>query len=131
MDLIQQFFSTVYNVPELIRTVGFYGLIAIVFAETGLLIGGILLVLGVALGLTNYLIDAQAPDLLAAWAEQHVPSRWLFLLGLNVVLVVVGGIVEIYAAIVVVVPLLLPVGLRLGLDPQIFKFGEHRIKLCI
>lgn len=39
MDLIQQFFSTVYNVPELIRLVGFYGLIAIVFAETGLLVG--------------------------------------------------------------------------------------------
>jgi C4-dicarboxylate transporter DctM subunit len=88
-----------------------------VMAETGLLIGGILLVLGVALGLTNYLIDAQAPDMLAAWAEQHVPSRWLFLLGLNAVLLVVGGVVEIYAAIVVVVPLLLPVGARLGLDP--------------
>jgi C4-dicarboxylate transporter DctM subunit len=88
-----------------------------VMAETGLLVGGILLVLGVALGLTNYLIDAQAPDLLAAWAAAHVPSRGLFLLGLNAVLLVVGGIVEIYAAIVVVVPLLLPVGLKLGLDP--------------
>jgi membrane-associated protein len=39
MDLIQEFFSTVYNVPELIRIVGFYGLILIVFAETGLLVG--------------------------------------------------------------------------------------------
>src|SRR3970282_2942752 len=39
MDLIQDFFSTVYNVPELIRLVGFYGLVAIVFAETGLLVG--------------------------------------------------------------------------------------------
>ena len=88
-----------------------------VMAETGLLVGSILLILGVALGLTNYLIDAQVPDLLAAWAREHVHSRWLFLLGLNVVLVVVGGVVEIYAAIVVVVPLLLPVGLELGLNP--------------
>lgn len=88
-----------------------------VLAETGLLVGSILLILGVALGLTNYLIDAQAPDVLAAWAHEHVQSRWLFLLGLNLILLVVGGVVEIYAAIVVVVPLLLPVGTALGLDP--------------
>lgn len=88
-----------------------------VMTETGLLVGGILLILGVALGLTNYLVDAQVPDMLAAWARTHIPSRWLFLLGLNLVLIVVGGIVEIYAAIVVAVPLLLPVGIELGLDP--------------
>jgi len=62
----------------------------------------VLLILGVALGLTNYLIDAQVPDQLAAWAAAHVHSRWLFLLGLNLVLILVGGLVEIYAAIVVV-----------------------------
>ncbi len=57
------------------------------------------------------------PDALAAWALVHVQSRWLFLLGLNLVLLVVGGLIEIYAAIVVVVPLLLPIGVRLGLHP--------------
>jgi C4-dicarboxylate transporter, DctM subunit len=88
-----------------------------VMAEAGLLIGGVLLILGVALGLTNYLIEAQVPDALAAWAMVHVQSRWLFLLGLNLVLLVVGGLIEIYAAIVVVVPLLLPIGVRLGLHP--------------
>jgi C4-dicarboxylate transporter, DctM subunit len=88
-----------------------------VLAESVLLVGSILLILGVALGLTNYLIDAQAPDSLAAWARENVRSRWLFLLGLNIVLLVAGGIIEIYAAIVVLVPLLLPVGAELGLDP--------------
>lgn len=88
-----------------------------VMTEAGVLIGGILLILGVALGLTNYLIDAQVPDTLAAWAEQHVTSRWLFLLGLNIVLLIVGSVVEIYAAIVVIVPLLVPIGERLGLHP--------------
>ncbi|HET7537004.1 MAG TPA: TRAP transporter large permease subunit [Candidatus Didemnitutus sp.] len=88
-----------------------------VMTEAGVLIGGILLILGVALGLTNYLIDAQVPDTLAAWAAENVTSRWLFLLGLNVVLLVVGSIVEIYAAIVVIVPLLVPIGQRLGLHP--------------
>ena len=88
-----------------------------VMAEAGLLIGGILLILGVALGLTNYLIDAQIPNTLAAWSLEHVTSRWLFLLGLNVILIVVGSVVEIFAAIVVVVPLLVPIGLQLGIDP--------------
>jgi tripartite ATP-independent transporter DctM subunit len=88
-----------------------------VMTEAGVLVGGILLILGVALGLTNYLVDAQIPDRLAEWAAVHVQSRWVFLLGLNVVLVFVGGLVEIYAAIVVVVPLLVPIGARLGIDP--------------
>jgi tripartite ATP-independent transporter DctM subunit len=88
-----------------------------VAAEAGLLIGGILLILGVALGLTNYLIDAQVPDQLAAWSQAHVHSRWLFLLGLNFVLIGIGSLVEIYAAIIVAAPLLVPIGLQLGINP--------------
>ena len=88
-----------------------------VLTEAGLLIGGILLILGVALGLTNYFIDAQVPEMLAVWAAAHLKSRWVFLLGLNLVLLLVGGLIEIYAAIVVVVPLLVPIGLSLGLHP--------------
>lgn len=88
-----------------------------VMTEAGLLVGGILLILSVALGLTNFLIDAQIPNALADWAEAHVQSRWLFLLGLNVVLIIVGSVVEIFAAIMIVAPLLVPIGLRLGIDP--------------
>ncbi|MEO6244590.1 MAG: TRAP transporter large permease subunit [Opitutaceae bacterium] len=88
-----------------------------VMAEAGLLVGGILLILGVALGLANYLVYAQVPDALADWSLAHVPSRWMFLLGLNVVLIFVGSFVEIYAAIIVLVPLLVPIGARLGIDP--------------
>lgn len=88
-----------------------------VMVDAGMLVGGILLILGVALGLTNYLIDAQLPDTLAEWSLVHVKSRWLFLLGLNILLIVVGSVVEIFAAIVVVAPLLVPIGARLGIDP--------------
>ena len=88
-----------------------------VMAEAGQLVGGILLILGVALGLTNYLIDAQIPATLAAWSLEHVTSRWLFLLGLNVILIAVGSVVEIFAAIVIMVPLLVPIGMQLGIDP--------------
>jgi len=88
-----------------------------VVAECGLLMGGVLLILGVALGFTHYLIDAQVPDQAVAWATGAIKSKWLFLLGLNVVLLIVGGLVEIYAAIVVVVPLLVPLGKAFGIDP--------------
>jgi len=77
----------------------------------------VLLILGVALGFTQYLVDAQVPDHAVAWATAAIQSKWLFLLGLNVVLLFVGGLVEIYAAIVVVVPLLVPLGLAFGIDP--------------
>lgn len=88
-----------------------------VLREAGVLMGGILLILGVALGLTSYWVDAQIPDRLADWAAQNIQSKWLFLLGLNLVLILVGGVMEIFAAIVVVVPLLVPIGQRLEMDP--------------
>lgn len=88
-----------------------------VVTECGLLVGGVLLILGVALGFTHYLIDAQIPDRAVEWATGTIKSRWLFLLALNVVLLLVGGLVEIYAAVVVVVPLLVPIGVAFGLDP--------------
>jgi C4-dicarboxylate transporter DctM subunit len=88
-----------------------------VMTECGLLVGGVLLILGVALGFTHYLVDAQFPDQMVEWATATVKSKWLFLLGLNVVLLFVGGLVEIYAAIIVVVPLLVPLGVAFGIDP--------------
>jgi tripartite ATP-independent transporter DctM subunit len=88
-----------------------------VMRDCGLLVGGVLLILGVALGFTHYLVAAQVPDQLVEWSTATIKSRWLFLLGLNLILLFVGGLIEIYAAIVVVVPLLVPVGIAFGLDP--------------
>ena len=88
-----------------------------VVTECGLLVGGVLLILGVALGFTHYLVDAQIPDRLVEWATQAIASKWLFLLSLNLVLLLVGCLVDIYTAIVVVVPLLAPLGAAMGVDP--------------
>lgn len=88
-----------------------------VTAECGLLIGGILLILGTAMGFTNFLITEHAPEKLVDWATNSIHSKLVFLLALNIVLILVGGLIEIYAAIVVVVPLLVPVGLAFGIDP--------------
>jgi len=81
------------------------------------LVGGVLIILGVAMGLTSYLVDAQVPMHAATWAAKHVHTRWLFLLALNGGLIIVGCLMDIYSALVVVVPLILPVAESFGVHP--------------
>ncbi len=88
-----------------------------VAAESGLLVGGVLLILGVALGLTNFLADAQVPDRMVEWVRANIDSKWVFLLALNVFLLAVGCLMDIFSAIVVVVPLIVPLGVAFGVDP--------------
>ncbi len=88
-----------------------------VITECGILVGGVLLILGVSLGFTNDMVDAQIPARLAAWVSNSVHSQWLFLLMVNVMLLFVGGLLEIFAAIIVVVPLLIPISQAFGVDP--------------
>lgn len=83
-------------------------------------IGGIMLILGMALGLTNYLIDAGVPDAAIEAVQALLPNRWAFLVALNVFLLIAGALMEIYAAIVVLVPLLLPVAQAYGIEPVHF-----------
>jgi len=86
-------------------------------ASCGLMIGGILLILGVALGFTNYLVDAQVPARAVEWTTHAIHSKIVFLLALNAFLLVVGCLMDIYSAIVIQVPLLLPLALAFGVDP--------------
>ena len=88
-----------------------------VMAECGLLVGGILLILGVALGLTNYLVDARLPERAVDWGREAFDSRWTFLLALNAFLLVAGCFLDIFSATVVLVPLLLPLGAAFGVEP--------------
>jgi tripartite ATP-independent transporter DctM subunit len=81
------------------------------------LIGGVFVILGVAMGLTNYLVDAEVPMHAAAWVQAHVHSRILFLMCLNVFLLIVGCLMDIFSAIVVVVPLILPISQVFGIHP--------------
>ena len=91
--------------------------VARVMAECGLLVGGVLLILGVALGFTNYLIDAQIPGRAVEWVTGTVHSKYAFLLALNVCLLLVGCVMDMYSAIVVVVPIIVPLGMAYGIDP--------------
>ena len=86
-------------------------------ADCATLVGGVLLILAVALGFTNYLIDAQVPDLALEWVQEHIESKYVFLLVLNLLLLVVGCMMDIFSAILVVVPLIAPMGEAFGVDP--------------
>jgi C4-dicarboxylate transporter DctM subunit len=88
-----------------------------VMKECGLLVGAILLILGVALGFTGYLIQAQVPEQLISWVQSSVHSPIVFLLTLNVFLLLVGCLMDIFSAIIVVVPLMVPIGMAFGIDP--------------
>ena len=88
-----------------------------VMAECGLLVGAILLILGVALGFTGYLVMAQVPDILIAWVTETIESPLLFLLALNCFLLLAGCIMDIFSAIIVIVPLMVPIGMEFGIDP--------------
>ena len=88
-----------------------------VMAECGLLVGGVLLILGVALGFTNYLVDARIPERAVDWVTGAVHSRWMFLVALNLFLLVAGCLLDIFSATVVLVPLMVPLGIAFGVDP--------------
>jgi C4-dicarboxylate transporter, DctM subunit len=88
-----------------------------VFVECVIVIGGVLVILGVAVGLTNYLVGVQLPAKLVSWVQEHIQSRLMFLLALNIFLLIVGWMMEIFAAIVVVVPLIVPLGMAFGIHP--------------
>ena len=88
-----------------------------VFVECAVVIGGVLVILGVAVGLTNWMVGAQLPATLVEWVRAHIQSRLAFLLVLNVFLLIVGWFMEIFAAIVVVVPLIVPLGAAFDINP--------------
>ena len=88
-----------------------------IMKKSMVLVGAILIILGAAMGLTNYLIDAEIPMQLLDFFKAHIHSRIVFLVVLNFFLLAVGCTMGIFSALVVVVPLLAPVSQAYGIDP--------------
>lgn len=88
-----------------------------VVGSAATLIGSVLLILGVALGLTNFFVMQEIPSQATVWVQSFVDSPLFFLLLLNLFLLVVGCLMDMFSAIVVVVPLIAPLGLFFGIDP--------------
>ena len=124
-------FSGVFAISEAAAVTALYVVVAEVFGyreinlrqlakvakESMVMVGGILLILGVALGFTNFLVDAEVPQQLMALLQEHIQSPLSFLLLLNVLLLVLGAMLDIFAALVIMVPLLLPVAVGYGIHP--------------
>lgn len=81
------------------------------------LVGSVLIVLGTALGLTSYMVDAEIPTALIEWVKAHIETQFGFLLILNIILLVLGSVFEIFSAIVILAPLVAPLGEAYGVDP--------------
>jgi C4-dicarboxylate transporter DctM subunit len=88
-----------------------------IMRDSMLLVGGILIILGAALGLTNYLVDAGVPMKILAAMREYVSSKLVFLIMLNIFLLIVGAMMDIFSAIIVVVPLITPIALEFGVNP--------------
>jgi C4-dicarboxylate transporter DctM subunit len=124
-------YSGLFTVTEAAAITALYALVVEVFvyrdiplrklpgivAESMTLVGGILVILACALGLTNYLIDAEVPTRILEWMQHYISSKYTFLLILNLFLLVVGCLMDIFSALIVVVPLIVPVALGFGVDP--------------
>jgi len=88
-----------------------------IIREAMIMVGGILLILGVSLAFTNYLIDAEVPQILFEWIQTYISSKITFLILLNVILLMLGAILDIFSALVIMIPLIVPMALRFGIDP--------------
>jgi tripartite ATP-independent transporter DctM subunit len=86
-------------------------------SEAMVMVGGILLILGVALAFTNFLIDAEIPQQLFEWIQSWISSKFTFLILLNIVLLILGAILDIFSALVIMIPLIVPMALGYGIDP--------------
>jgi len=88
-----------------------------IMRESMVMVGGILIILGASLASTNALIDAQIPEALFAFVTAHISSKLTFLILLNGFLLVLGMMLDIFSALVIIVPLILPIATGFGVDP--------------
>jgi C4-dicarboxylate transporter DctM subunit len=125
-------YSGLFTATEAAAVTAFYVLIIEVFVykdlsltgdiprvmrESMVLVGAILMIIGIAMGMTNFLIDQEVPDRLFEMTRSFIQDPIMFLVVLNLFLIVVGMMMDIFSAIMVVVPLITPVARQYGIDP--------------
>ena len=88
-----------------------------IIRDTVVLVGGVLLILGMGMAITNFLIDQEVPQLILDWVGARIHNPFAFLVALNLFLLAVGCVMDIYTATVVIVPLLAPLAVQYGIHP--------------
>jgi tripartite ATP-independent transporter DctM subunit len=111
--------STLYVliVEVLIRREIPIGKLPTIIRDSMVLFGGILVVMATAMAYTSYLIDAEIPAQLLRWIQTHIDNRWLFLILLNLFLLAVGCMIDMFSALILVVPLILPIAQAYDVHP--------------
>jgi len=124
-------FSGIFAISEIAAVTALYVLIIEIFiyreirfsqlpkitVDAMQMVGGILLILGVSLAFTSFLIDAEVPTILFEWIREHIDSKLTFLILLNIFLLLLGAILDIFSALIIMVPLIVPVALGYGIHP--------------
>jgi len=90
--------------------------IFLIIKECMIVVGGILIIMGSAIGFTNYMIDAQIPMVVLEFMQDFISSPFVFLIALNIFLLIIGCILDIYSAILVIVPLIVPIAESYGIN---------------
>ena len=88
-----------------------------IIIDCSTLVGGVLIILGFAMGFTGYLVDAQIPLKILNFVQNTISSKIIFLLALNILLLIIGCLMDVFSAIIVVVPLIAPLAAYFGIDP--------------
>ena len=99
------------------RELSFFKDVPKAIVESMSLVGSILLILCCALGLTNFLVDQEVPTKILGFMQGYITNKYTFLLFLNIFLLMVGALMDIFSAIIVVVPLITPIAIQFGVDP--------------
>ncbi len=100
-----------------LREVKFFRHLPEVMVESAVLSGAIIIILGFALGFTGYLVDEQIPNRILNYLTALTTNKFVFLAGLNLFLLAVGCIMDIFSAIVIIVPIIVPIAMQYGIDP--------------
>ncbi|OGR78243.1 MAG: C4-dicarboxylate ABC transporter [Elusimicrobia bacterium RIFCSPLOWO2_02_FULL_39_32] len=128
--IIGGIYGGIFTATEASSVMAFYVVVAEVFiykdislkdfptiiVESMVLVGAIMVVMGLSLGLTNYLIDEQIPMRMFEWIHRFIESKTIFLIFLNIFLLIMN-MIEMFSAIIIVVPLIVPVAIQYGIDP--------------
>jgi len=101
----------------ILKEVNFLRQLPGIMVESAVLSGAIIVILGFALGFTGYLVDEQIPNRILDYLTALTANKYLFLAGLNLFLLAVGCIMDIFSAIVIIVPIIVPIAMQYGIDP--------------
>ena len=101
----------------ILKEVSFMKQVPGIMIESAMLSGAIIIILGFALGFTGYLVDEQIPNRILAYLTALTNNKYIFLAGLNIFLLAAGCIMDIFSALVIIVPIMVPIALKYGIDP--------------